>query len=142
MCNYFTDASYSPTHNIGILGTRRENGEIVITRTENMKNTQCELESFVLTLEYALSNNDKNIIIFTDCSNVCRLVHERNDSREKRYKDFYKRYDHCVENDMIIDVRLVKGHSPQNVKTECEKLFCDVDKKVRKVLRETVDMLA
>jgi ribonuclease HI len=116
----YTDASYSPQTGLCVVGYKIGNHNIVTECLTNTKNTQAELYAVEKCIE--ICNNvygfDINIIIYTDCQRAMQNNYSTND----------------------IKVNLIKldGHKKGVLKSDKDKIFSLVDKKVRKVLRENV----
>lgn len=133
MSVYYSDASYSPQHKVGVIGYKKRNDKVHLRRTKKKGSTNCELQSFIRLLSKA---DENDLIIYTDCNKVIQLVTEQHRWRDiLKYEKFYKRYDFYTKNKSV-EVRKLVGHSKKEFKDEHDLQFQAVDLKVRKKLRK------
>lgn len=112
----WTDASYSPKHNISVVGYKIGKNQTK-TKTQQLKNTQAELEAIrICIFECETLYPNSKIIIYTDCQRALT----------KLYPTFVK-------------IIKVQGHSKKSLKNNVDLIFSSVDKIVRKTLRNTID---
>ena len=138
---YYCDASYSPQHQVGVIGFKRNDTRVMTKPTEKKGSTNCELEAFLAAIEYAKIHKDLNVIVYTDCNKVIQLVNDRN-RWNKTYREFYDRYDQFLQSGIVISAIKIKGHSPTRIHTSHDTQFKLIDKGVRKSLRDYIDILS
>lgn len=158
----YADASFDKITGIAILGMAIfkstlehesfsvQESELIISEIKEKNNIRAEIKAVLSAFDYCLQNTNKfsNRIIYSDCMSVHNLPGRRRGlelqsymSKSKGkvltnadlYQDFYKKYEEL--NPQLI---WLKGHrSKEKMISIPEKHFSDLDKLVRKKLRET-----
>jgi ribonuclease HI len=157
----YTDASYNKAHQLAVLGYAiffaAENHQEQAITEQNIKcmqlqeqnNIRAELRGALWALQSLKDISSKQkIIIFTDCQTLQRLSMRRaklestcfkslsknNElANADLYREFFKFYDQYH-----IEIQWVKGHAPKNNLTFIEQNFAQLDKSVRKNLRQII----
>lgn len=113
MLKYFTDASYSPTQNVAVVGFRRSDHKLLHFKVlSNVKNTEAELIGVRECIEDFERSGHEKCQIFTDCQKAVKAFEHPN----------------C-------EIIKVQGHKRSKDKTPLDFEFSRVDKAVRKHLR-------
>ena len=124
----FSDAS--TRGNVSIIGYKIGDNKIVVKK-EQLKNTQAEMEAAIQLLKEVKKSETKcQHILYTDCDKIFRLSKEIMEPRDKHELKLMK-----LLSSTKTEVEHVKGHSKQIDKNSVELQFQQVDKLVRKTLR-------
>jgi hypothetical protein len=99
--NCYCDASYNHNANIGVIGYKFNNEEILYESYSNIKNTQLEL----LAIQRLIEKRDKeyinqHIYIYTDCQKACQIIYPNVTTIKIKA---HKKKSDCIEIDKIND---------------------------------------
>jgi ribonuclease HI len=131
----FTDASYNPQTKIGVCGFRLKGSQTLnMFRTDDIKNTQCEMLGMIKAIEYANQTLKSDVIIYTDCKRIVDLFDDKN-QLDSRYSFFYQILNTCK---IKIDIKHIGGHKKKSLKMPLDLEFSIIDKAVRNELRKLV----
>jgi ribonuclease HI len=159
MIYIYTDASFSKSHEVAVIGyaifNSTEEHESVplaklklnISQIQENNNIRAEITGALMALRSCPKN--KMVFLYSDCQTTCNLLSRREKlertnyiSQSKNqilanadlYQEFYRLYDLIRP-----EIQWVKGHS-KNKLTQIEKNFSHLDKEVRKYLRKTISV--
>ncbi len=110
---------------------------------QDTSSTKLELETLLWALEEI--KEEGSFIIYTDCQNIISLPSRREkllcqSSQTTKPKTtvnhlLYNRFFRAIDNAHYEFIK-VEGHKQKNLKSDIDRIFSHVDKKVRAVLRE------
>lgn len=159
MIYIYTDTSYNKAHQLAVLGYAIFIGEkdhqtqviseqnIKLVSIQEQNNIRAELRGALCALQSIKDYSPKQkIIIFSDCQTLQRLPLRRTKlesagfkslsknselANADLYREFFEFYDY-----FYIEIQWIKGHTPKNNLTFIENNFVQLDKFVRKKLRQ------
>lgn len=145
---FFSDASFSPQHKIGVIGWRKNDDEINTEILTNITdNVTCECHALLKVLEYIQCNNTNNVYeIYVDCNSILEKIAKRDTIKKNQYRTKKGKYIHghilyekifnILDNTRCnIYFYHIDGHKSFDKKTVVDHKFSTVDKLVRKRLR-------
>lgn len=147
MTKCYTDASFDPKTKTAIIGWKFNGGESHINMLKNTTNTRAEIIGLIKLL--TAIDADKKYIIYTDCLSILNRIESKNKLIEKNFMtkngkelgnaDLYKKLFVLLTSN--ITLIHINGHKSSHLKNDDDKEFSDLDKYVRKKLREYVKNL-
>jgi ribonuclease HI len=151
----YSDASFSKPSGTGIIGFACIAGEdthlktflttddIQIEKIKETNNIRCEIKSAIHAIE-SRKQSDR-VILFTDCESIVNLPTRRQKLEKMQFKnkrgqilknaDLYVKFFSLMDK-FHIEIRWIKGHTPEAGQDHIHKNFSVVDQAVRKKLRE------
>jgi len=144
MIKCYTDASFDPKFNTAVIGWRVNNHDLRMNILKNTTNIRAELMSLIKLLSGL--NANKNYIVYTDCQSIINRVASKDELIKKNFMtnkgeelfnaDLYKKlFELLTPNIKLIHI---DGHLPVGQRNDDDREFSDLDKAVRKKLREIV----
>lgn len=152
---FMCDASYNNSLDLAIIGYYDSTINQMFHKLHtNVSNTKAEILAIIELMQY-ISNKNHNksnltIKIFTDCQQVINLLNKRDKlvqtnfcnkkgiplNNGNEYRLFFQNYD--LLNSLVtkIIIEHIDGHKKKYLKTDTDYLFSNLDKYVRKILRE------
>ncbi len=116
--------------------------KIKVKKFTDTSSTRLELQAFLWAMEDIKPKEE--LTIYTDCQNLLSLLKRREKLRLNNYisangktlsnADLYKEFYICLD---LYKIRLIKikGHKKNSLKSDIERVFSLVDKKVRRSLK-------
>lgn len=150
---FYSDASFSPQYNIGVIGWKIDNHQINTKIIENADdNVTCELYGLIKILEYIIESSARktDCHIYIDCQSIIDKISKRNTiidnnfmtkkgkyiSNHKLYGYVFDIYNKILENGINLYLHHIVGHKPTHEKDDTDVSFSQVDKLVRRELRQ------
>ena len=142
----YTDASYSNTKNVAVIGSKIGSEPIDILILNNTNNTRAEIIGVINLMEKLKIKFNTKYVIYTDCQGVLNIIAKKsklinaNFTNKKnetlRNTDLYKKLYELLRPD--IEICHIKGHIPKQNMTPDNVIFSELDKYIRKKLRKLV----
>lgn len=140
----YCDASFDPQIRVAIIGWRINDGPIYTQTIKNTNNTRAEIFGLITLINHL--DPVKKYIVYTDCESIIRRIATKQkliDSQFKNNKgellhnhDLYQALFHLLNENII--VTHIKGHMPAGQMDDTNVNFSQLDKYVRKKLRNKV----
>lgn len=146
----FIDGSVNPKSKVGYgaylvvenLSSPIDVNTIKTKMFQDTSSTKLELETLLWALEEI--GKEGSFIIYTDCQNIISLPSRKEkllcqSSQTTKPKTtanhlLYQRFFRAIDNTQCSFIK-VEGHKQKNLKNDIDKIFSNVDKKVRDLLR-------